>query len=365
MNSLLIVDQQQFGYLTDTYKYCAYLRDSWEITVVCWDYGRKRVGLDGVRVQYVSRRGSKPVRLSRFLRHALAEIRSSRYSVGFVVYFRGCSLLGWRRWRSRLNLDIRTGSVHASGRRRRFENMLLRLESRRFSHVSVISEALRDVLKLKAECHIVPVGGESYHGGTREFASVRFVYVGTFLNRNIERTVVAFDELYQKLSHTYDMTYEIVGDGPEQDTRRVLQAIEQCSSRGAIRYLGRVPNADIDEVFRRNNIGVVYIPIIEQFDPQPSTKLFECLLSGMPVLATATGENERIVNSENGVLVKDDVESVRGGMESLIGNLAMYDSNRIRESLTAYRWEEIAKKNVAPYLERIVQNSHPCADDEA
>ncbi len=360
MNRLLIVDHHQFGYLTDTYKYCCYLKDSWEITVVCWDYGQKRVDLDRVRVLYVSRSGPKPVRLSRLLRHARAEIRSGQYDVGFVVYFRGCSLLAGRQWRSRLNLDIRTGSVYSSQRRRRFENRLLRLESLRFGHVSVISESLRDALNLKpASCQIIPVGGESYHTGSQDFTSVRFLYVGTFLNREIEKTVLAFDDLYRKLSHRYEMTYEIVGDGPAEDTRRVLRAIEQCSSRGAIRYRGRVPNADIGEVFRRNNIGIVYIPIVEQYQPQPSTKLFESLLSGMPVLATATYENNRVVNPENGVLVHDDVESVREGMESLVTNLARYDSNRIRRSVSACRWEEIATKNVGPYLASIIEQCQP------
>jgi len=238
--------------------------------------------------------------------------------------------------------------------------MLLRLESLRFSHVSVISESLRGLLNLKPErCRIIPVGGESYNTGIQDFVSLRFLYVGTFLNRKIERTVLAFDEVYRKLSHRYKMTYEIVGDGPAEDTRRVVQAIEQCSCREAIRYLGRVPNASIEEVFRRNNIGIVYIPMIEQFQAQPSTKLFESLLSGMPVLATGTVENKKTVSRENGVLVHDDVESVREGLETLIANLELYDSNRIRRSVSAHLWEEIAKKNVAPYLASIGHSSQP------
>ena len=51
---LLIIDKCQFGYLTDSYKWCEYLRDEYDITMLCIDSGHKKFEMDGVKIQYVN-----------------------------------------------------------------------------------------------------------------------------------------------------------------------------------------------------------------------------------------------------------------------------------------------------------------------
>ena len=51
---LLIINKEQFGSLTDSYKWCQYLRDDYDITFICFDSGRDKLSQDGVIVKYVS-----------------------------------------------------------------------------------------------------------------------------------------------------------------------------------------------------------------------------------------------------------------------------------------------------------------------
>ena len=59
---LLIVDKHQFGYLIDVYKWCKYLRNEYDITVLCFDSGDKKQVLEGVNVRYVGYGGSVAIR---------------------------------------------------------------------------------------------------------------------------------------------------------------------------------------------------------------------------------------------------------------------------------------------------------------
>jgi nucleoside-diphosphate-sugar epimerase len=69
--------------------------------------------------------------------------------------------------------------------------------------------------------------------------------------------------------------------------------------------------------FDIHNIGVSYIPMLKCFDNQPPTKTFEYLLSGMPVIATATNANKDIINDVNGVLINDNSEEVYNGLTAI------------------------------------------------
>lgn len=68
MKNLVIISQSQFGYHTDTYYYCKYLKEEYTITYLCWDHSLPKIEMDGVRVVYVNREGNALVRTLRFLR---------------------------------------------------------------------------------------------------------------------------------------------------------------------------------------------------------------------------------------------------------------------------------------------------------
>ncbi|MGB6120605.1 MAG: glycosyltransferase [Bacteroidota bacterium] len=352
MKKLLIVDQHQFGYLTDTYKYCFHLRDAWDITVLCWDYGSKEVSLDGVRVLYVSREGGKPKRLARFVRAAMREVRSARYDIVFCVYFLGCSLLRAARKKQPIIMDIRTGSDRGGALRNRFDDEMLRLESRVFDMVTIVSESLRRKLRLPpAKCHLLPLGGDAMDISPKEFDGLHLFYVGTLFRRNIHKTVEGLDRVYREVGGELDVSYDIVGDGLDEEKEELERAIGRSVCREAIHYHGPIPNAELRPFLERCNVGVAFVPLEDYYQCQPSTKVFEYLLSGMPVLATSTDENRAIITEENGVLFNDTAEGFADGVRSLLRILPGFESSRLKLTVRGYAWTSIVNENLRRYLD--------------
>ena len=77
------------------------------------------------------------------------------------------------------------------------------------------------------------------------------------------------------------------------------------------------------------------------FDVQPVTKTFEHLVSGMPVIATATSENRLVVNEENGVLIDDTATGFYEGLKQLAAQKGSFDSEKIMRDSEKYQWRSI------------------------
>ena len=106
-------------------------------------------------------------------------------------------------------------------------------------------------------------------------------------------------------------------------------------------FAGQIPHDKIKPYFDLHNIGVSYIPKTEYFDVQPPTKTFEYLLSGMPVIATDTLENKRVICSKNGVLINDTAEAFYQGLVRIYTDKNNFDSISIRNSSMQYTWYKI------------------------
>ena len=350
MPHLLIIDQHQFGYLTDTFRYCLHLRERWDVAVVCWDYGRVRVALDGVRVSYVSRQGSRPRRLARFIAAASRQLGSGRADIAFIVYFAGCSLLRAVPGGVPLIMDVRTGADRGGRARRRFDDAVLRFESRVFAHRTIVSCSLAEKLQMQGRgIHILPLGGDPLPLSPKSFETLRLLYVGTLFRRDLEKTVEGMG-LYLRGSPEVSLTYDIVGGGSPEDRGRLEKAIARSEFNDRIRFHGRIPNAELGPFLEQANVGVAFIPLVDYYDCQPSTKVFESLLAGMPVLATATSENRRVVTDENGILIPDTPEGFAEGLRRLAAHRHQFDSRRIRATVADYSWEKIVTDNLEPFL---------------
>jgi glycosyltransferase involved in cell wall biosynthesis len=349
---LLIVHRTQFGVHIDTYSYCKHLQDAYDVTYCCWDYGATKVELGGVRVIYVSRGGAKALRLGRFIATTLRELRSGGYDVVFVVYFQGCSLLRFLPTRFPMVLDVRTGSLRRPKLLRVIDNCGLMLESLLYRHVTIISQSLRRHLRIsEAKSHLLPPGADvrppfAGRGGD----GLHLLYVGTLQNREIEKTVEGFARFYHEMNGPMKLSYDIVGEGPEEEKERVCRSIASSGCGDAVRYLGRIPYSHIADVLARSTVGVAFVPLKDFFRYQPVSKVVMYLLAGMPVLATATEENRVMIGPENGVLIPDTVDGFALGVKEIAGRMATFDRARIRETGMSYGWENIIHNNLLPYL---------------
>lgn len=352
---ILIIGQSQFGSLVDTYQYCRQLPDTFSFTYVCWDYGLGMPSVEGTQVILVSRAGGKVRRLARLIRAAARVMRTSQYDLHVVVYFAGCGVLGLLSRNAPTVMDVRTGYVRGGAFLTWFHNALLAVEALCFSHVSVISEGLREQLGLpRAKCAIIPLGADRIEGGEKEFENLRLLYVGTMEHRRMHETVEGFTRFCESVKGAADVTYEIVGSGPPADVEALLRAIAASSCRDRIRYVGRVPYDQLKPFFLRNNVGIAYIPILPQFENQPPTKVFEYLLAGMPVIATDTAENRRVIVESNGVLCGDTPGQFSGALSALFGRRREYSTEAIRAGTERFTWNHIVRNQLLPYWESLM-----------
>ncbi len=353
---ILIISQVQFGAVIAPYQYSRYLKNRFDITYLCWDYGFPRLEEPGVRVIYVSREGNKARRLSRLVRESVQEIKHGGYDLVFVVYFQGSFLLPLLAGRKRQILDIRTGYVRSRGPKRWLSNRLLWFESLFFPYITILSESLREDLAIPArKCCLVPLGATHADFPPKTFEDMRLLYVGTLRHRDMEKSVDGFSQFYAERNGGSAASFVIVGAGNPEDEQRLRDAIHRSPCPQAINYVGWVDHKDLGKYFAEANVGVAFIPLEEHFQFQPATKVFEYLLAGMPVIATNTFENARTINESNGVLISDTPADFCRGLRELYEARHRYDSAAISASSTKYTWSYIIENQLLPYLTSLLE----------
>jgi glycosyltransferase involved in cell wall biosynthesis len=349
---LLLINRTPFGHHAGSYQFCVFLRDAYSITYVCFDYGFPRISLDGVEVVYVPQRGSRVRRFAQFLTAIRRQLAASRPHLVFLAYFQGCSLLRLSLRGIPAILHIATGSVKASLNARRRENLLLAAESRAFHRVTILSESFLEPLHLDPRrCTVLPLGSPVHEIPPKSLREFRLFYVGTLRNRHIERTVEGFCTFAGEMQGILETSYDIVGDGLPGDVGCLMEACRSHPLGSLVTYHGRIPHAELGPFFARCTVGVAFVPITEYYQFQPVTKVFEYLLAGMPVIATDTLENRKVIDGMNGVLIQDTAEGFHRGLRDLYEARARFEPENIRKASAHYSWEQIVSRRLRPLLE--------------
>ena len=190
----------------------------------------------------------------------------------------------------------------------------------------------------------------------KRFDRLDLLYVGTLLGRRIEDTVVGFDRFRQDYGTRVALTYTIVGDGHNGELEALRRMVQARGLGDVVRLPGYVHRTRLQDTFDRCNVGVSYVPINDIYDCQPATKTFEYMFAGMPVIATATTENMKVVNRLNGVLIQDTPESFYRGLEELHARQRDFDSGQIRCCCPEASWEHIVSFNFIPYVYAICES---------
>jgi len=340
---LLIINQQQFGYHSDTYYYCKYLKTSFEVTYICWDYNEKKIQVEGIYVIYISRRGNLALRNGRFILQVIKEIKKGYHFI-IIKYFRGCSLLKFVCHKNLFLLDIRSSSVTKNKINRVIYNLFMTTETKLFKYISIISKSLAERLELSQKAYILPLGAEIISAQGKKYDSFALLYVGTLYNRNIDQTIKGFSKFYHEYKNRISIHYTIVGTGFTTEENELTELVQHEKLDTCVKITGQIPHDEIKPFFDVHNIGVSYIPITDYFDVQPPTKTFEYLLSGMPVIATDTQENRAVIHRENGILINDTSDDFYQGLVHIYTNRETYDSNGIRFNSMQYTWPKIVAK---------------------
>ena len=150
----------------------------------------------------------------------------------------------------------------------------------------------------------------------------------------------------------------IVGDGDDRD--RLERRTAHNGTTNAVTFTGAVPHADVPVYCHAFDVGISHIPDSRPFNVQSPLKTIEYLASGLPVLATATPGNRRIVtNDVNGLLCQDtDAAMYARLMENLINNSQKRErlGANARESVREYNYHNVIENYLLPVYEQVIAN---------
>lgn len=356
---ILIVNMTQYGYWVDIYKYCEYLKHDFDVTHVGWDYNLPKVESPGVTNIYISRSGNKMVRYLKFLKSVNKCIYSNSFDIVFLEYFILSSIIKKLNRKTLFNLDIRTGWISKNIYKNYFLNAILRLESRTFRNITIISHNLAESLNIK-KYHVLQLGGECFSTTSKSFAQLHLLYVGTLQYRNLIECVKGYHQylLGFKNGNQTKPVFTIVGDSTDNELSEIRDYITEYSLERYIEAVGFVHNNKLHSYFEKANVGVSFIPITPYFDNQPPTKTYEYLLSGLPVIATKTKENVRIIDNRCGVLIEDNANSFCNGIKEILNRTNLLEATDIRCIYKENLWENVIHNNLQPYLVEILKKEN-------
>jgi len=356
MYNILIVNKEQYGYHIDTYKYCIYLSENFNITYICWDENKNKIATNGIRIIYLKKEGNILNRFSILIRSIKKEIKENNYDVVFILYFFGCSLLRLLNFNSVFNLDIRTIAVTEKKAKNFLLDQILKLETLLFNNITVISEDTGKQIKIK-NFFVLPLGGERLIKSEISFNNLNLIYVGTLSNRNIMNLINGFKTYILNYPLKSKTTLTVIGDGYNNELEIINRFIKNQFLEDVIFTTGYVQNDKLGIYFDNASCGVSYVPITPYYQNQPPTKTYEYLLSGLPVLATNTHANAKIIHSSNGVLIEDNIEAVAKGIFEISEKLSFYNSKQIQKEMEGSLWKNIVDDILYPYLISIIQKS--------
>jgi glycosyltransferase involved in cell wall biosynthesis len=343
-NTLLIITPKQFGYHIDYVQYARLLTQRFQITYVCWDYGLEKRDTPNVEIVYLSRKGNIVKRNITFIQGVIRLINQNDFNYVFSNYFKGCSIIPILIKKGQnIHIDIRTGSVRKEKWKRTLENRFIKFEVSFYNSISVISQGLMNMLKLKKKTLVLPLGANRIQPAINLTEYIQLLYIGTFYNRNIHQTIEGLAD-FIKNNPNINIKYTIIGSGDKDSETLINNAIKKYSLENVVEQLGYVNHNLLDTYLQDAHVGISYVPITEYFQFQPATKTFEYLLAGMPVLATKTYENTKVISKSNGELIDDNPVSFSEGLNRLIQRISDFNSEEIQSSVEDYEWEKIVAR---------------------
>ena len=203
----------------------------------------------------------------------------------------------------------------------------------------------------KNKCTIIPLGAEVFSKKVHSNNEFNLIYVGSLNNRDIDKTIIWLKYFVDKYPNV-EITYKIIGFGSKVVEDKLQALINDLNLSKIVKFIGIVPYKELYRYIEKSNIGVSFVPITPYFDVQPPTKTIEYLMSGLPVIATATRENIKLINENNGVLINDDVNNFFYGLRKLYRK--QYDNQFIRREMGKYKWQNIVNSKVRPLIQNII-----------
>jgi len=248
--------------------------------------------------------------------------------------------------------------VTSSRLKNKLHDLQVEFNVRFFQHVFMGTARVKQLFKVPAgKAHATGVGIEAIEYQDRVFESLDLVYLGALTNRYVHESVEGFARFFQANQGRIRMSYKIIGGGTPEAVKLLKDSITAAGPEVPVQYLGRLDDADLISVFRTSNIGVVYNRVTPYYTNNISTKLYEYLLSGLPVIAVKNNSLLKVVNPSNGVLIEDSPEGFEQGLHILMANLGSFNSQAIAQSGEERSVKTVVMNGVVPAFQKILSEA--------
>jgi len=226
--------------------------------------------------------------------------------------------------------------------------------------VTVVSPALGEKLRFEIGMkgrdwiwtpNMVEREFEPFSSGTRaDVETFRFLNVGVMTKVKGQRDLLrAFARVFQGKR---GIELRIVGDGPEMEALRALAL--NLGINDQVRFLGLLGRDAVIKEMREANVFVLSSHY-ETF----GVVLIEALACGIPVVATACGGPDCIIDKNNGYLVPPkNPQQLANGMLEIFSNVHAFSKERLRqECLRRFGEASVIERVISIYSRVLAANS--------
>ncbi len=151
---------------------------------------------------------------------------------------------------------------------------------------------------------------------------------------------------FKKVQKNYpDMKLKIVGDGDYR--ARVEDVIKEYDLKDNVQLMGSLERNELSAFYK----SISVFAHISFQDTLPLTVL-EAMASGLPVVASRTGDIPDVVSKDVGIVADLNEESIAGGLGSLLGSQEMRkDLGKAARTKVEneYSWPKVAEKYLKEY----------------
>lgn len=170
----------------------------------------------------------------------------------------------------------------------------------------------------------------------------KILYVGRLHSaKGIEYLIEAFRK-FKKIENNIELI--IVGDGPLY--RKIKEKENLTEFSGSLKILGRKGQQDLIKIYQESDIFV-----LPSSNEGMSNTILEAMACGLPIIATDTGDNRKLIK-DNGIIIKtNDSESILNALEELYSNQGYLDKMRIISKKRAEKmnWQRVAGEYLKIY----------------
>ncbi|NOW85438.1 glycosyltransferase involved in cell wall biosynthesis [Clostridium beijerinckii] len=343
MNKIMIISPIEFGLLIDHVKWIKYLNSYYNLEHISIS-NKKNFCDKNIKFTYVKRK-NKLIKNIYFILYVRHKIRTNNPKCVIIDYFPGCSLIKFLNSKTKFILDIRTMTISDNILKKHIRDFVLKMETKVFKEITVISEKIGKKLKLK-KFTILPLGADKFVDDSnliRENSKLKLLYIGVFHNRQIDKTILAIKRALD-MEPNINMEYNIIGYSKNINENKYLRnIINENKLQSYIKIIGKVSSENLGPYLKNSNVGLAYIPKKKYFDLQSPTKVYEYVVNGLYCIATNTTANKEIITEKNGIIVEDSIEELAKAIIKVNKIIKDIDYVEVAESLSNYKWSNIVK----------------------